>query len=172
MWWSPAAAAGSGPGARRRASLGRTRERSSSRRSRRRATPRAVAEDIGGLGDPVRRRPAGEASTSSSTRPRQANGPIDVFFTNAGVPGGMGGLAETDDAAWDLTWRVNVMAHAWAGDEARGPEMAARGEGYLVNTASAAGLLTQISSVSYSVTKHCRGGPGRVDLDPTTEIRA
>lgn len=81
-----------------------------------------------------------------------ANGPIDIFISNAGVPGGMGGPAITDDV-WDEAWRVNVMAHVWAA-RALLPEMVARGEGYLVNTASAAGLLTQVSSLPYSTTKH------------------
>jgi NAD(P)-dependent dehydrogenase (short-subunit alcohol dehydrogenase family) len=81
-----------------------------------------------------------------------ANGPIDIFFSNAGVPGGLGG-PETSDAEWDEAWRVNVMSHVWA-SRALLPEMLDRGEGYLINTASAAGLLTQVSSLVYSVTKH------------------
>ncbi len=81
-----------------------------------------------------------------------ANGPIDIFISNAGVPGGMGG-PEIADAVWDESWRVNVMAHVWAA-RALLPEMVDRGEGYLISTASAAGLLTQVSSATYSVTKH------------------
>ncbi len=64
----------------------------------------------------------------------------------------MGG-PETADEAWDEAWRVNVMAHVWASRSLL-PEMLERGEGYLINTASAAGLLTQVSSLVYSVTKH------------------
>ncbi len=82
----------------------------------------------------------------------EANGPIDIFISNAGVPGARGG-PEADDAIWDEAWRVNVMAHVWA-SRALLPEMLERGEGYLINTASAAGLLTQVSSLVYSVTKH------------------
>ncbi len=82
----------------------------------------------------------------------EANGPIDIFVSNAGV-GGMGGGPEVPDESWDEAWRVNVMAHVWA-SRALLPEMTARGEGYLLNTASAAGLLTQVSSLVYSVTKH------------------
>ena len=82
----------------------------------------------------------------------EANGPIDVFISNAGVPGALGG-PESSDEAWDEAWRVNVMAHVWA-SRALLPEMVERGEGYLINTASAAGLLTQVSSLVYSVTKH------------------
>jgi NAD(P)-dependent dehydrogenase (short-subunit alcohol dehydrogenase family) len=81
-----------------------------------------------------------------------ANGPVDIFISNAGVPGAMGG-PEADDEAWDEAWRVNVMAHVWAA-RALVPQMLERGEGYLINTASAAGLLTQVSSLVYSVTKH------------------
>jgi NAD(P)-dependent dehydrogenase (short-subunit alcohol dehydrogenase family) len=82
----------------------------------------------------------------------EAAGPIDIFISNAGVPGGLGG-PETPDEVWEEAWRVNVMAHVWAA-RALLPEMRERGEGYLINTASAAGLLTQVSSVGYSVTKH------------------
>jgi NAD(P)-dependent dehydrogenase (short-subunit alcohol dehydrogenase family) len=81
-----------------------------------------------------------------------AHGPIDIFISNAGVPGAMGG-PEAPDAVWDEAWRVNVMAHVWAA-RALLPEMLERGDGYLINTASAAGLLTQVSSLVYSVTKH------------------
>jgi len=81
-----------------------------------------------------------------------ANGPIDIFISNAGVPGALGGPEAVDDA-WEEAWRVNVMAHVWAA-RALLPEMVERGEGYLINTASAAGLLTQVSSLVYSVTKH------------------
>lgn len=82
----------------------------------------------------------------------QAGGPIDVFISNAGVGGARGG-PEAADEFWDEAWRVNVMSHVWA-SRALLPEMLARGEGYLINTASAAGLLTQVSSLIYSVTKH------------------
>ncbi|HTA36634.1 MAG TPA: SDR family oxidoreductase [Solirubrobacteraceae bacterium] len=84
---------------------------------------------------------------------QDAGGAIDIFVSNAGVPGGAGGPAETSDDQLDEAWRVNVMAHVWA-SRALLPEMIARGEGYLINTASAAGLLTQVSSVGYSITKH------------------
>jgi NAD(P)-dependent dehydrogenase (short-subunit alcohol dehydrogenase family) len=86
------------------------------------------------------------------TTATEAAGPIDIFISNAGVPGAMGGPEAPDDI-WDEAWRVNVMAHVWA-SRALLPEMTARGEGYLLNTASAAGLLTQVSSLVYSVTKH------------------
>jgi NAD(P)-dependent dehydrogenase (short-subunit alcohol dehydrogenase family) len=112
---------------------------------------RAVAEEVGGLA--VELDAGREASVKALiAQASAAHGPIDIFISNAGVPGGMGG-PETPDAEWDEAWRVNVMAHVWAA-RALLPEMLERGEGYLINTASAAGLLTQVSSVVYSVTKH------------------
>ena len=83
----------------------------------------------------------------------RAHGPIDLFCSNAGVGGGTAGGPEVPDADWDLAWRVNVMAHVWAA-RALVPEMVSRGDGYLVNVASAAGLLTQVGVMTYSVTKH------------------
>jgi NAD(P)-dependent dehydrogenase (short-subunit alcohol dehydrogenase family) len=79
-------------------------------------------------------------------------GPIDLFVSNAGIAEPLGGPEAPDDA-WDETWRVNVMSHVWAA-RALLPDMLGRGDGYLVNTASAAGLLTQVSALAYSVTKH------------------
>lgn len=80
------------------------------------------------------------------------NGPIDLFFSNAGVPGPSGG-PEAPDTELELTWQVNVMAHVWAA-RALVPGWVERGEGYLLSTASAAGLLTQVSALGYSMTKH------------------
>jgi NAD(P)-dependent dehydrogenase (short-subunit alcohol dehydrogenase family) len=81
----------------------------------------------------------------------EANGPIDVFFSNAGIAGPPGG-PEASDEEWDQTWRVNVMSHIWAARDLA-PKMRKRDSGYLLNTASAAGLLTQVSALAYSVTK-------------------
>jgi NAD(P)-dependent dehydrogenase (short-subunit alcohol dehydrogenase family) len=80
-----------------------------------------------------------------------AFGVLDVFCANAGivVPGGV----EVSDADWQRMWAVNVQSHIFAA-RAVLPSMLARGEGYLVHTASAAGLLTQLGSAPYSVTKH------------------
>jgi NAD(P)-dependent dehydrogenase (short-subunit alcohol dehydrogenase family) len=83
---------------------------------------------------------------------RAAGGPIDLFFSNAGVPGPAGGPEAPDDEL-QATWEINVMAHVWAA-RAVLPEMVTRGEGYLLSTASAAGLLTQVSALGYSMTKH------------------
>jgi len=83
------------------------------------------------------------------------HGPIDMFCSNAGI--GYPGGAETPNDQWQLIWDVNVMAHVWAARHVV-PRMIARGGGYLINTASAAGLLSQIGSASYAVTKHAAVG--------------
>ena len=83
---------------------------------------------------------------------RAVAGPIDLFFSNAGVGGPPGG-PEAPDEDWQRTWEINVMAHVWAA-RAVLPEMLERGDGYLLSTASAAGLLTQVSALAYSATKH------------------
>ncbi len=83
------------------------------------------------------------------------NGPIDLFFSNAGI--GIGGGAEVSDDRWQKIWDINVMAHVWAARHLV-PRMIARGGGYLLSTASAAGLLSQIGSAPYAVTKHAAVG--------------
>jgi NAD(P)-dependent dehydrogenase (short-subunit alcohol dehydrogenase family) len=110
----------------------------------------AVAEEIGGLAvttdvsDPVQVRGLIETAQAK-------NGPIDLLCSNAGI--GVPGGVEASDDAWQKIWDVNLMAHVWAA-RAVLPGMLERGEGYLLNTASAAGLLTQIGSAPYAVTKH------------------
>jgi NAD(P)-dependent dehydrogenase (short-subunit alcohol dehydrogenase family) len=79
-------------------------------------------------------------------------GAIDLFCSNAGIGGGEGGL-DASESEWQRIWHVNVMAHVYAA-RAVVPAMLAAGGGYLLQTASAAGLLTQIGSAQYSVTKH------------------
>jgi NAD(P)-dependent dehydrogenase (short-subunit alcohol dehydrogenase family) len=78
-------------------------------------------------------------------------GQVDVFCSNAGI--GVAGGPEAPDQDWQQSWEVNVMAHVYAA-RAVLPQMLERKEGYLLQTVSAAGLLTQIGSAPYSVTKH------------------
>jgi NAD(P)-dependent dehydrogenase (short-subunit alcohol dehydrogenase family) len=79
-------------------------------------------------------------------------GPVEVFFANAGVAIGEDPI-DTPDDVWDLAFSVNVRAHVLAARRLL-PGWLERGDGYFVATASAAGLLTQIGSAPYAVTKH------------------
>jgi len=78
-------------------------------------------------------------------------GHVDVFCSNAGII--RDGSEHAADAEWSLNWQVHVMAHVYAA-RAVVPGMRARGSGYLLNTASAAGLLTSLPSATYAVSKH------------------
>jgi NAD(P)-dependent dehydrogenase (short-subunit alcohol dehydrogenase family) len=78
-------------------------------------------------------------------------GPVDVFFSNAGLS--RKGQESASDADWDVSWRVHVMSHVFAA-RVLVPGMLARGSGYLLNTASAAGLLASLNSMPYGVTKN------------------
>ncbi len=81
----------------------------------------------------------------------EALGQVDLFFANAGVGLG-GGILETPEDDWELAMNVNVHAHRWAAKYLL-PDWLERGEGYFCSTASAAGLLAQIGSGPYTVTK-------------------
>jgi NAD(P)-dependent dehydrogenase (short-subunit alcohol dehydrogenase family) len=115
---------------------------------------RAVASAIGGVGmtadvgrdDDVRR----VVEETEAT-----HGPIGLFCSNAGIL--LIGGAEVADAEWQRIWDVNVMSHVFAARHLV-PRMLERGRGYLLNTASAAGLLSQVGSAPYSVTKHAAVG--------------
>jgi NAD(P)-dependent dehydrogenase (short-subunit alcohol dehydrogenase family) len=87
-------------------------------------------------------------------RAEETFGPVDVFCANAGVGdgAGLGGEAE-----WETALAVNTMAHVRAARLLL-PGWLERGRGYFVSTASAAGLLTQIGSATYSVSKHAAVG--------------
>jgi NAD(P)-dependent dehydrogenase (short-subunit alcohol dehydrogenase family) len=111
----------------------------------------AVAGEIGGTAVAVDVSKPAEIEALAA-RAREAYGPIDLFFSNAGVPGPAGGI-EASDEDWQRTWEINTMAHVWAARTVL-PEMLQRGEGYLASTASAAGLLTQVGALAYSTTKH------------------
>ena len=79
------------------------------------------------------------------------SGGIDIFCSNAGI-GGVHGFLEVQTEDWQNIWEVNVMSHIYAARIVL-PQMLDRGEGYIMITASAAGLLTQIGSAGYTVTK-------------------
>ena len=79
------------------------------------------------------------------------HGRIDLFCSNAGI--GVEGTCDVPNHDWQRIWEINVMSHVYA-SRAVLPGMLARGEGYLLQTVSAAGLLTQIGSAPYAVTKH------------------
>lgn len=82
---------------------------------------------------------------------RRLAGRIDLFFANAGVA--MGSDLSASEAEWNTSFDVNVHAHRWAAKYLM-PEWLASGKGYFAVTASAAGVLAQIGSAPYSVTKH------------------
>jgi NAD(P)-dependent dehydrogenase (short-subunit alcohol dehydrogenase family) len=108
-----------------------------------------VAADIGALAVPTD--VSKEADIKALIAAAEAKfGPVDVYYSNAGIS--RPGQEAASDADWDLNWRVHVMSHVFAA-RVLVPGMLARGSGYLLNTASAAGLLTSMNSMAYGVTK-------------------
>lgn len=109
-----------------------------------------VAEEIGGTGIQcdVANEPSVQALVSHAM---ETYGRIDVFCSNAGITV-KGGLENSNDE-WRRMWDVNVMSRIFAA-RAVVPQMLKQGSGYIVHTASGAGVLTEIGSASYSVTKH------------------
>jgi NAD(P)-dependent dehydrogenase (short-subunit alcohol dehydrogenase family) len=121
------------------------------------ADAQSVAEEMGGIAKAVD--VSDEAQVQKLIEDVEAEvGPIDVFCSNAGIlvldPSH---AASSSNEDWDRIWQINVMAHVYAARHLI-PRMLERGSGYLVNTASAAGLLSQIGSSPYSVTKHAAVG--------------
>ena len=119
----------------------------------------AVAAEIGG--EAVTLDVSDGAAVAAMVADVEArHGGIDLFCSNAGVGDGdpdKDSAASSPDAVWTRAWNVNVMAHVHAA-RAVTPGMAARGGGYLLNTVSAAGLLSQIGGAVYSTTKHAAIG--------------
>ena len=111
---------------------------------------KAVAEEIGGVAFTTNVGQESDIQALVESVERD-HGPIDLFCSNAGI--GVAGGAEVSNERWQRIWDINVMAHVWAARHVA-PRMIARGGGYLLNTASAAGLLSQIGSAPYAVTKH------------------
>jgi len=111
---------------------------------------RAVAAEVQGLGVPCD--VGKEADIGRLVAEAEGEyGRVDVYFSNAGVIA-RGGL-EASDAEWERNWKIHVMAHVWAA-RAVVEKMVARGGGYFLITASAAGLLNIVESATYGVTKH------------------
>jgi NAD(P)-dependent dehydrogenase (short-subunit alcohol dehydrogenase family) len=111
---------------------------------------RALAEEIGA--SPIAADVSRAAEVARLVEQAEATlGGIDLFYSNAGIA--FEGGPEVADEAWDRMWRINTMAHVWAARYAV-PRMAERGGGYLVSTASAAGLLMEPGSAPYTLTKH------------------
>ncbi|MFT6774537.1 MAG: NAD(P)-dependent dehydrogenase (short-subunit alcohol dehydrogenase family) [Paracoccaceae bacterium] len=118
------------------------------------AGAQATAAEIGGVARRVD--VASEADIKALIDTTEAEiGPIDLFCSNAGIS--IAGGVEVGNDAWQTIWDINVMAHVLAARHLV-PLMTARGGGYLLNTASAAGLLSQIGSAPYAVTKHAAVG--------------
>ena len=110
----------------------------------------AVAEEVGGLAVVTDVTKESKIQTLVE-RAENEVGPIDIFCSNAGIAR-LGDVYASNDE-WQLNWDIHVMAHVYAA-RLVAPKMAARGDGYLVNTASAAGLLSHVGSATYAVTKH------------------
>jgi NAD(P)-dependent dehydrogenase (short-subunit alcohol dehydrogenase family) len=112
-----------------------------------------VASEIGGTAVAMKCDVSVEADIQALVAAtRHQFGQVDIFMSNAGILGKPGGI-ELEDALWDKMWQIHGMAHVWAA-RAVVPEMVARGEGYFLVTASAAGLLNIVESAPYGVTKH------------------
>jgi len=119
----------------------------------------AVANEIGGeavtldVSD-------GKAMAAMVADLEARHGRIDLFCSNAGIGDGdpdKQNAASSPDEVWQRAWNINLMGHVHAA-RAVTPGMAARGGGYLLNTVSAAGLLSQIGGAVYSTTKHAAIG--------------
>jgi NAD(P)-dependent dehydrogenase (short-subunit alcohol dehydrogenase family) len=111
-----------------------------------------LARDLGDRAIGLAADVAREADVRSAVKVTEERfGPVDLMVSNAGI-GAMAGI-EAPDEVWRDVWDVNVMAHVYAA-RAVVPAMVARGEGYVLSTASAAGLLAQIGDAPYTVTKH------------------
>ena len=117
-----------------------------------RANPGAVADELGDRAAAF----TGDVSDQDTVHAmiaaaEEAFGPVDLFCANAGVA--IGVLMEDDEAVWDTAFGVNIRSHIYAA-KALVPQWVERGGGYFLTTASAAGIVSQIGSAPYAVTKH------------------
>ena len=119
----------------------------------------AVAAAIGGVGFGVNVRDESQIQAMVQQVERDY-GQIDLFCSNAGIIAGDGEpwwATSASNDTWQAMWDVHVMAHVYAA-RACLPGMLKRGEGYFLNTVSAAGLLNQVGDAAYSTTKHAAVG--------------
>ncbi len=112
-----------------------------------------LADEIGGVG--VQCDVSDEQNIIDLVeRAERAHGQVDLYISNAGFASGdVTHAASASNETWQRNWDVHVMSHVWAA-RALLPKMLERGDGYLLNIASAAGLLSQISDAAYTATKH------------------
>lgn len=115
------------------------------------ATASAIGERAAGVGADAA---SAVGITALLDAARDTFGPVDIYVANAGVIGASG-LGSDED--WDRVLEVNLRGHIRAAD-ALVPDWTARGSGYFVSIASAAGLLTQVGAAGYAVTKHAAVG--------------
>ena len=111
----------------------------------------AVAAEFGGLGIGCNVGDEGEIDALVA-KVEDALGPIDILFNNAGINSGRE-IRNTDLSVWSDQWQVNLMAHVYA-VRAVLPGMIERGAGYLLHTASMAGILMSHGNLPYTVSKH------------------
>jgi NAD(P)-dependent dehydrogenase (short-subunit alcohol dehydrogenase family) len=112
---------------------------------------RTIAKEIGGVAIPCNIAKEAEVDALVAQTQRDV-GPIDMFFNNAGVATGGNPLTTPIDV-WNEQWQINLMSHVYA-VRAVLPGMLERGRGYLLHTASMAGILTSQGNATYAVTKH------------------
>ena len=111
----------------------------------------AVADEIEGLG--IACDIADEGAVRDLVKEAESRlGPVDIFFSNAGIVANSGPL-DTPNDVWEQQWQVNVMSHIYA-LRAVLPGMLERGRGYLIHTASMAGILSSPGDLPYAMTKH------------------
>ncbi len=110
-----------------------------------------VADEIGGIAITCDLADA-DAIAAMVTEAEGSLGPTDVLFNNAGIASG-GGPLDSPLEEWQRQWDVNLMSHVHA---IRGvlPGMLERGEGYILYTASMAGILSSHGNLPYAVSKH------------------
>ncbi|MEA1903411.1 MAG: SDR family oxidoreductase [Actinomycetota bacterium] len=114
----------------------------------------SAAESVAGeLGATARQMDVSDAESNRDLIEyvEDAHGPVDLFCANAGI--GVAGDEQSNPEEWDRMWQVNLMSHVHAAKHLI-PGWVARGSGYFLSTASAAGLLTNLKAAQYSVTKH------------------